>query len=66
MLPHPLHVHAVQVDRLLEALAIWQEETAKHTEHLKLCTATGKEVRAQGSSVQWACSHREGGEGPGV
>ena len=28
--------------------------------------ATGKEVRAQGSSVQWACSHREGGEGPGV
>ena len=30
------------------------------------CAATGKEVRAQGSSVQWVCSHREGGEGPGV
>ena len=30
------------------------------------CAVTGKEVRAQGSSVQWVCSHREGGEGPGV
>ena len=25
------------------------------------CAATGKEVRAQGSSVQWACSHRPRG-----
>jgi hypothetical protein len=41
----------VQVDRVLEALAIWEEEKEKRAEHSKLCAAAGKEVRVEADST---------------
>lgn len=43
--------HPVQAERIMEAVELYREETAKMKEHRAICKAAGKEVRPPASYV---------------